>query len=91
MGRREQEIRELSNRLQRDLLALSGNAAMPPDLRWQLLIPVALLVGAVVLFGMSPNARKSAVLRTALLISTRALENSMQKKAPAGRGFFFPG
>ncbi len=75
MKRIESEIAALSARLQTDLLVLSGKLPGPaPRFRPQLLIPVVIILGAIVLCGISPNARKSVLLRMTMLASARFLQ-----------------
>lgn len=77
----DREILALSTHLQANLLAFGGKHAGPrPRFEPRLLIPVAVIVGAAVLFGLSSKARKSALLQVVMLMSTRLLQTSTHKQ-----------
>ncbi|MES2603634.1 MAG: hypothetical protein V4603_01785 [Pseudomonadota bacterium] len=77
MKRVKSNVSGLSSRLQANLLALNGNIPTPTRrVGWQLIVPVAVVVGAAVLFSLSPKARKSLLLQMLVLGSTRLLRAS---------------
>lgn len=81
----DDEIRELSSRLQRDLMALRGLSPNAPRacFRWQLLIPAACIAGAALMFCLAPAARKGVLLRAALLVATPLLRNGAERLSRA--------
>lgn len=79
MKKADNEVNELSSRLQTSLLAFSGRRPGPaPRFQRQLLIPVGLIVGAALLLSLSPKARKSLLLKMTLLASTHFLQDGVQ-------------
>ena len=77
----ENSIDKLSGHLQANLLALRGKVLGPtPHFRPQLLIPVAVVVAATVLFTLSTKARKSLLLKTAMFVSTHLLQRAAEKE-----------
>jgi hypothetical protein len=77
----DNRIDRLSGHLQANLLALRGKVLGPsPHFRGELLIPVAVVVAATLLFTFSTKARKSLVLKTAMFVSTRLLQRAAEKE-----------
>jgi hypothetical protein len=74
----EREIAVLSARLQTDLQAFSGRRpAPPPRFRAQLLIPVAVIACAALVVALSPQARRSILLKLTLAASTHVLQRGV--------------
>lgn len=69
------EIATLSRHLQRNLRSLRGVADRPQRFSPALLLPVAAIVGVSVLLTISPKARKSLLLKVAMLVSTHLLQD----------------
>ncbi len=82
----EREIVALSGRLQANLHAFSGKSpGLHPRFRAQLLIPVAVIVGALVLFSLSPRARKTVLVELAMLASARLIHCASTSPVPRSR------
>ena len=88
------EIAALSRHLQTNLRTLRGKAsAARPHFSPSLLIPVAALIGITALLTISPKARKSLLVKVAMLVSTHLLaeqnaqleaeENGVQRYDPS--------
>jgi hypothetical protein len=74
------EIATLSRHLQNNLRSLRGRVGSNPQ-RFSpaLLIPVAAIVGVSVLLTISPKARKSLLLKMAMLVSTHLLQDQNEQ------------
>ena len=78
MKRTEREIAVLSEHLQANLLAFSGRRpGPPPRFRAQLLIPIAVIAGAALAIALSPQARRSVLLKLTLAASTHVLQRGV--------------
>jgi hypothetical protein len=74
------EIATLSRHLQHNLQSLRGRVARTPQhFSPALLIPVAAIVGVSVLLTISPKARKSLLLKVAMLVSTHLLQEQNER------------
>jgi hypothetical protein len=74
------EITTLSRHLQHNLQALRGKVSRTPQhFSPALLIPVAAIVGVSVLLTISPKARKSLLLKVAMLVSTHLLQEQNER------------
>lgn len=73
------EIATLSRHLQNNLQTLRGKVGTRPRFSPALLIPVAAIVGASVLLAISPKARKSLLLKVAMLVSTHLLQDQNEQ------------
>jgi len=70
------EIATLSRHLQHNLQSLRGVATgRRQHFNPALLIPVAAIIGVSVLLTVSPKARKSLLLKVAMLVSTHLLQD----------------
>jgi hypothetical protein len=74
------EIATLSRHLQHNLQSLRGRAGRAPQhFSPALLIPVAAIIGVSVLLTISPKARKSLLLKVAMLVSTHLLQDQNER------------
>lgn len=74
------EIATLSRHLQQNLRSLRGRTVTPRQyFSPALLIPVAAIVGVSVLLTVSPKARKSLLLKMAMLVSTHLLQDQNEQ------------
>jgi hypothetical protein len=74
------EIATLSRHLQNNLQSLRGRVGnRPQSFSPALLIPVAAIVGLSVLLTISPKARKSLLLKVAMLVSTHLLQDQNER------------
>ena len=74
------EIATLSRHLQSNLQSLRGKVTnRPQHFSPALLLPVAAIVGVSVLLTISPKARKSLLLKMAMLVSTHLLQDQNEQ------------
>ncbi len=86
------DIAVLSRHLLNNLQSLRGRRpGGPPHFNGSLLIPLAALVGVTALLTISPKARRSLLVKVAMLVSTHLLEeHNDELKREAGERLYDP-